>query len=194
MNPAAVPSGIAAAFKGGDAGMNGVMTACDAVNRCVGGLVRWLALFMVLIQFFIVVLRYAFGVSFVFLDESVLYLHATLFMLGAGYTLLVDRHVRVDIFYAKAGPRLRAAIDLIGHVCLLFPAMLVLLAFTWPSVARSWLTLEGAISVGGIPASFLLKSLIPAFCLLLLVQGIACILRDWLRLRNLTVEPPRPLS
>lgn len=174
--------------------MNRIMTACDAINRSVGALVRWLALFMVLLQFFIVVLRYVFGVSFIFLDESVLYLHAAFFMLGAGYTLLVDRHVRVDIFYSQARPRVKAAIDLFGHLCLLFPAMTVVLLFSWPSVARSWATLEGPISVGGIPASFLLKSLIPAFCILLMIQGIACVLRDWLRLRALPVDEPRALS
>ncbi|MFC4350414.1 TRAP transporter small permease subunit [Fodinicurvata halophila] len=174
--------------------MNWVMAACDAINRSVGALVRWLALFMVLLQFFIVVLRYVFGVSFIFLDESVLYLHAAFFMLGAGYTLLVDQHVRVDIFYSKASARGQAVIDLIGHVFLLFPAMTVLLIFSWPSVARSWATLEGPISVGGIPASFLLKSLIPAFCVLLLIQGVACVLRDWLRLRAQPVDKPRALS
>lgn len=154
----------------------------DAVNRAVGSGVRWLALLMVLLQFAVVLLRYVFGVSFIFLNEGVLYMHATLFMLGAGYTLLVDGHVRVDIFYSKRSARSRAAIDLTGAVLFLLPAMAVLLLFTWPSVRNSWLYMEGAISVGGIPASFLLKSLIPAFCVLLILQGLACLLRDALRL------------
>lgn len=161
----------------------------DAVNRGVGGAVRWLAVAMALLQFAVVVLRYVYGVSFVFLTEGVLYMHAALFMLGAGYTLLVDGHVRVDIFYAQASPRGRAAIDLLGALALLAPAMVVLLWVSWPSVRNSWAVLEGPISVGGIPASFLLKSLIPAFCLLLLVQGLACALRDLLRLRQ--GEAPR---
>lgn len=154
----------------------------DAINRHVGGIVRWCALMMVLLQFVIVLLRYVFGVSFIALNEGVLYLHGALFMLGAGFTLLLDQHVRVDIFYAKASARGRALIDLAGHALLLFPAMLMMLAWTWPSVRRSWAILEGPISVGGIPASFLLKSLIPAFCVLLLVQGLACLLRDAARL------------
>ena len=145
---------------------------------------RWFALVMVLLQFAIVVLRYVFGVSFIFLNEGVLYLHGALFMLGAGYTLLIDGHVRVDIFYARAGPRRKAAIDLIGHVFFLAPAMLVLLLYSWPSTRRSWAILEGPISVGGIPASFLLKSLIPAFCILLLIQGLACLIRDLIRWRT----------
>jgi len=154
------------------------------VNITVGGMVRWCALLMVLIQFTLVILRYVFGISFIFFNESVLYLHASLFMLGAGYTLLIDGHVRVDIFYARHSVRHKAMIDIFGHLVFLLPAMLVLAYFSWPSVSSSWSILEGPISVGGIPASFLLKSLIPAFCALLIVQGIACLLRDLLRLRE----------
>lgn len=155
----------------------------DAVNRAVGSVVRWLALAMVLLQFGVVLLRYVFGISFIFLNEGVLYLHATLFMLGAGYTLLVGGHVRVDIFYGKLPARGRSAIDVAGALLFLLPAMAALLWFTWPSVRNSWLYLEGAISVGGIPASFLLKTLVPAFALLLLVQGVSVALKCVDRLR-----------
>ena len=154
----------------------------DAVNHTVGMGVRWLALLMVLLQFGVVLLRYVFGISFIFLNEGVLYMHAALFMLGAGYTLLVDAHVRVDIFYSRFGKRGKAAIDLAGVLGFLIPSLLMVLWFTWPSVRNSWAVLEGPISVGGIPASFLLKSLIPGFCILLIVQGLACLLRDLLSL------------
>jgi TRAP-type mannitol/chloroaromatic compound transport system permease small subunit len=156
----------------------------EAVNAGIGAAVRWLALAMVLLQFAVVVLRYVFGISYIFLNEGVLYMHAAFFMLGAGYTLLVDAHVRVDIFYSKLSRRGRAAIDLAGTLGFLLPSMIVLAWFTWPSVRNSWAVLEGPISVGGIPASFLLKSLIPAFCGLLAVQGLAAALADLLRLRE----------
>ncbi|MBI1385819.1 MAG: TRAP transporter small permease subunit [Rhizobiales bacterium] len=156
----------------------------DCVNRTIGGIVCWAALLMVLLQFSIVLLRYVFGLSAIWLNESVLYLHGALFMLGAGYTLLVNEHVRVDIFYAKASRTRKAAIDVAGHLLLLLPSMAMLLAWTWPSVRNSWSILEGPISVGGIPASFLLKSLIPAFCVLLIVQSLAAIARDIARLRG----------
>lgn len=149
----------------------------DSINRITGNTVRWLALAMVLVQFLIVLLRYVFGVSFIAVNESVLYMHSALFMLGAGYTLLVDAHVRVDIFYAKAAFATKARIDLFGHLLLLIPSMLALLWWTTPTVRNSWAILEGPISVGGIPASFLLKSLIPAFCVLLLIQSASCILK-----------------
>ncbi len=140
---------------------------------------------MMLVQFGIVVLRYVFGMSSIALNESVLYMHGALFMLAAGYTLQVDGHVRVDIFYAKAGPRTRLIIDTLGHLVFLQPAMLVMLYWSWPSVRNAWSILEGPISVGGIPASFLLKSLIPAFCGLIIIQSVALILRNL----ALLVEP-----
>lgn len=150
----------------------------EAVNRFVGDAVRWLVIVMVVTQFAIVLLRYVFGISYIFLTESVLYMHATLFMLGAGYTLLVDQHVRVDIFYAKLSRRGRALVDVLGGLFLLIPSMAVIAWVTWPFVRSSWRILEGAISVGGIPASYLLKSLITAFCVLLIIQGTATILRS----------------
>lgn len=156
----------------------------DRLNRAVGATVRWLALAMVLVQFGIVLMRYVYGFSSIAVNESVLYMHATLFMLGAGYTLLVDEHVRVDIFQAKAGTRGKARIDVVGHVVLLIPSMVALLYWSWPSVRNAWAIYEGPISVGGIPAVFLLKSLIPAFCVLLILQSAACLMRNFLILRS----------
>ncbi|MCR9113921.1 MAG: TRAP transporter small permease subunit [Rhodobacteraceae bacterium] len=155
----------------------------DSINRVTGRLVRWLALVMVLVQFGVVLLRYVFGISSIAVNESVLYMHAALFMLGAGYTLLVDDHVRVDIFQSRASDRGKARIDLAGHILLLIPSMLALLYWSWPSVRNAWAIYEGPISVGGIPAVFLLKTLIPAFCILLLVQSLACLMRNLARLR-----------
>ena len=156
----------------------------DRINRTIGRTVRWLVVVMVALQFAIVLLRYVFGISFVFLDEGVLYLHGMLFMLGAGYTLLVNGHVRVDIFYSRWSDRGRARLDCLGASLALLPGALAIAWFTLPFVSNSWVNLDGAISVGGIPATFLLKSLIPAFCLLLAIQGISCLLRDLARLRR----------
>jgi len=149
----------------------------DGINRGLASVLRWCALLMVLIQFAIVIGRYAFGVNSIAAQESVLYLHAFLFMLAAGYTLLVDEHVRVDVFYAKAAPRTRRRIDICGHLFLLLPSMAALAWWSWASVRNSWKILEGPISVGGIEAVFLLKSLIPAFCLLVALQSVAILLR-----------------
>ena len=140
-------------------------------------MVRWLVLAMVLIQFGIVVARYVFGLSDVAVQESVLYLHATLFMLGAGYTLLVNEHVRVDIFYSRLSDRGRRCIDLFGHLFLLMPTMVAIIYWSWPAVTNSWAIFEGPISVGGIKAVFLLKTLIPVFAILLLLQSASEVMR-----------------
>ncbi|MFN3952918.1 MAG: TRAP transporter small permease subunit [Pararhodobacter sp.] len=158
--------------------------ALDWINRAVGAVVMWLALAMALVQFAVVLMRYVFGYSSIFVNESVLYLHASIFMLGAGYTLWAQGHVRVDIFYANLGARGKAMVDLFGHLVLLGPSLVMLLYWSWPMVRRSWSILEGPISVGGIPASFLLKSLVPAFCVLLLIQGLSALIRDLIRLRE----------
>ena len=157
--------------------MQRLADSLDAISRGTANIVRWLALLMVLVQFAIVVGRYVFGVNSIAVQESVLYIHATLFMLGAAYTLLVDKHVRVDVFYAKAKETTRRRIDIFGHVVLLIPSMLALLYWSWPSVRNSWKILEGPISVGGIEAVFLLKSLIPAFCVLLIIQSLSLLIR-----------------
>ena len=162
--------------------MDRFIAGLNGINRAIGLTVCWLALAMVLLQFAIVILRYLFGISYIFLQEGVLYMHAALFMLGAGYALLADEHVRVDVFSSRLSLRGRALVDLLGGLVLLLPSMLVILWVTWPYVHRSWIFLEGPISVGGIPASFLLKSLIPAFCILLLLQGISLILSSLRRL------------
>lgn len=158
--------------------------ALDRVNSLVGRAARWLALLMLLAQFLVVVLRYLFGTSYIWGTETVLYLHAALFMLGAGYTLLVDGHVRVDIFYAGLGERGRALVDLLGTLLFLLPTCFVILWFTWRFTWNSWAIREGPISVGGIPASFLLKTLIPAFAILLLIQGTSLLLRSLVRLQG----------
>jgi len=149
----------------------------DKVNLGVAYVVRWLALAMMLVQFTIVVGRYAFGLNSIALQESVLYMHATLFMLAAGYTLLVDKHVRVDVFYAKVSTAAQRRIDIFGHLFLLMPSMIALIYWSWPSVRNSWAIFEGPISVGGIEAVFLLKSLIPVFAVLVILQSLALLIR-----------------
>lgn len=157
--------------------MEHVSNVIDRINTTTAHLVRWLALFMVLVQFFIVLGRYVFGFNSIAAQESVLYMHATFFMLGAGYTLLVDKHVRVDVFYAKVSLKTQRRIDIFGHLFLLLPSMAALLYWSWPSVRNSWKILEGPMSVGGIEAVFLLKSLIPAFCILVMLQSVSLLIR-----------------
>lgn len=149
----------------------------DRVHAMIGRGAAWLCLFVVLVQFVVVVLRYGFGIGSIWLTESILYGHAALFMLAAAWTLGAGGHVRVDVFYAEASPRRRAQIDLCGALLLLLPFMAVLLWFSLPYVCRSFAILERSREASGLPGVFLLKTLIPLFALMMALQGIAQAIR-----------------
>ncbi|HYS47646.1 MAG TPA: TRAP transporter small permease subunit [Xanthobacteraceae bacterium] len=149
----------------------------DRLSAAVGRGAAWCLLFMVLAKFAVVLMRYVLGVGSVWLQESILYTHGAVFMLAAAWTLAVDAHVRVDIFYAEASARTKALIDLLGALLLLLPFALAVLVLSSPYVARSWAILEGSRETSGLPALFLLKTLIPLFAALLGLQGIAQIIR-----------------
>jgi len=149
----------------------------DRISTAIGPTVAWCLLFMVLAEFALVLMRYVLGVGSIWLQESVIYAHGALFMLAAAWTLAADAHVRVDIFYADATPRTKAVVDLLGALLLLLPFALALIYLSFPYVARSWALLEGSRETSGLPALFLLKTLIPLFAALLALQGIAQALR-----------------
>ena len=149
----------------------------DRVIAAIGRAVAWLALFVVLMQFAVVVLRYAFGIGSIWLSESVIYGHAGLFMLAAAWTLQMGGHVRVDIFYADASPRTKALINLVGVLILLLPFMAVIVWFAVPYVARSWALWERSRETSGLPFVYLLKTLIPLFALLMALQGMSQAIR-----------------
>jgi TRAP-type mannitol/chloroaromatic compound transport system permease small subunit len=145
----------------------------DRLNAAIGRGAASLAIAVVLLQFALVVARYLFGLGSVWLSETVVYAHATLFMLAAAWTLQAGGHVRVDIFYADASARAKALVDLIGALLLLLPFMLVLLCLSAPYATRSWAILEHSQETSGLPIVFLLKTLIPLFAILMALQGIA---------------------
>ncbi len=149
----------------------------DRLNGAVGRAAAWLALVVVVVQFLVVVLRYVFGIGSIWLQESIVYAHAALFMLAAAWVLQTGAHVRVDIFYADASPRTRALIDLAGTVLLLLPFAGLLIWFSVPYVARSFAILERSRESSGLPFVYLLKTLIPVLALMLALQGIAQAIR-----------------
>src|SRR5262245_26812852 len=97
----------------------------DRVTSAIGRAAAWCALTMVAAQFAVVVLRYAFGIGSVWLQESIVYAHAALILLAAAWTLYAGGHVRVDVFYAEASPRTKALVDFAGALLLLLPFMLM---------------------------------------------------------------------
>jgi len=157
--------------------MSALAGRIDRLNAAIGHGVAWLALAVVLLQFALVVARYLFGLGSVWLTETVIYAHATLFMLAAAWTLSAGGHVRVDIFYAEASARTKALVELIGALLLLLPFMFVLIWLSVPYAARSWAILEHSQETSGLPIIFALKTLIPLFALLMALQGVAQAIR-----------------
>ncbi len=160
----------------------------DRLTTAVGRTVAWLALVVVLLEFALVVARYLFALGSIWLSETVIYAHATLFMLAAAWTLRAGGNVRVDVFYAEASPRIKAIIDLVGSLLLLLPFALVLVWLSVPYAARSWVILERSQEASGLPLVFVLKTLIPLFAVMMALQGIAQ------AIRALTILIPPPLA
>jgi TRAP-type mannitol/chloroaromatic compound transport system permease small subunit len=149
----------------------------DRATAAIGRAAAWCCLYLVLAEFAVVVMRYLLAIGSIKLQESVLYAHAALFMLAAAWTLRIDGHVRVDVFYGQAAPRTKALIDLFGTVVFLFPVVIAVGLLSVPYVARSWAILEGSRETSGLPFVYLLKTLIPLFAVLLGFQGIAQAIR-----------------
>jgi TRAP-type mannitol/chloroaromatic compound transport system permease small subunit len=145
----------------------------DRLNSAIGRVASWCAIAIVLIGFAVVMMRYVLGIGSIWLQESILYFHAALFLLAAAWTLRENGHVRVDVFYANASPRTKAWVDLLGALFLLLPFTGAILWFSVPYVERSWAILERSREASGLPLVFLLKTLIPVFAALLALQGLA---------------------
>ena len=146
----------------------------DMAARIVGGLgrgVAWLTLIMTMLIFAVVLLRYGFNLGWIWLQESVTYLHALVFMVAAAWAFQTDDHVRVDIFYRARSDRYRNAVNLGGTLLFLVPFSIFLLAVGWDYVTASWATHEASREAGGLPLVWLLKSLILVMPLLLLLQS-----------------------
>ena len=136
-----------------------------------GKAVAWLTLAMTLLTFLVVVLRYGFNLGWIWMQESVTYLHAAVFMVAAAWTLQADEHVRVDIIYRDASARYKSAVNLAGTLLFLVPFCLFLLIIGWDYVASAWAVRESSSEPGGLPLVWLLKSLVIVLPLLLLLQA-----------------------
>ena len=156
----------------------------DRIIAVIGRIAAWGVLVVVLVEFTVVLLRYGFGIGSIWLQETVVYAHAALFMLAAAWTLAAGGHVRVDIFYARTSARHKAWVDLLGTAFFLLPFMAALLFLSLPYVARSWAILERSRETSGLPLVFVLKTLIPGFATLMLLQGASLAIRAGLTLAD----------
>lgn len=165
--------------------MQKIIQSIDTLNEWAGRIAAWSLLFMVLITFLVVVFRYGiedlYSIAF---QESAMYFHAFAFLVAAAYTFKHNEHVRVDIFYQQFDERKKAWVDLVGSLLLLLPFCIFILLVSSDYVAASWKHLEGSRETGGLPLVFILKSFIPLFAVLLLLQGIAQVLKSIVVLRG----------
>jgi TRAP-type mannitol/chloroaromatic compound transport system permease small subunit len=151
----------------------------DSLNDKVGNLVSWLCFSMVIVTFGVVVARYAFNEGSIMVQETVIYMYAFVFMLGAGYTYLNEGHVRVDIFFKNRTRKQQAKINILGNLLLLLPMVSAIFWYSFPYVKFSWSLFEGSKEAGGFDYVYLLKSAIPALCILLGLQAISEIIKNY---------------
>lgn len=147
--------------------------AIDALSGGTGRLLAWGLIGAVLICFLNVVLRYGFGIAFIWMQDSYVWLNGIGFTVGAAFTLRADAHVRVDLFYRTAAPRTKARIEILGVFVFLLPMLAVIWAYAWPAVRLAWMFGEGSQNIGGLPGLYLMKSCLLGFCALLALQGLA---------------------
>lgn len=161
----------------------------DEFTERLGRLLAWLIPLMMLGTAAVVIMRYGFGQGMTALQESVTYLHGTVFMLGAAYTLKHGGHVRVDIFYHRFSPRAKAWVDSIGSIVFLLPLCGLILITSWEFTANAWVIREASVEPGGLPFVYLLKSLLPLMAINLALQGVAELLRNAMILIGVEAEP-----
>lgn len=158
--------------------------ALDRLSTATGRAISWLTLAMVVVTFVVVVLRYVFDAGFIWLQESITWMHAAVFMLGAAYTLEQDQHVRVDVFYRGLSDRGKAVVDIVGVLVLLLPLMVFFLWQSWDYVESSWRIREASREAGGLPYPWtpVLKSCLLVMPVAVALQAVALLLRSALTL------------
>jgi len=164
----------------------GLADGIDRFNAMTGRVTAWLAVLMVLVTFVVVVMRYVFDAGLIWMQESVLLMHAVLFMLGAASTLQADQHVRVDVFYRTMSDRQRALVDLVGVILFLWPMCGYLAAASFDFVMTSWRLREASREAGGLPYPLLpmLKLVLVLMPLAVSAQGLSLVLKATNRLRS----------
>lgn len=164
--------------------MQAIINKLEHTSELSGRLISWFTLFIVILTFIVVILRYLFDIGSIAMQESISYFHAFLFMLGSAYTLKHDGHVRVDIFYRKMTPVKKAWVDLLGTFLLLFPVCFFIFFSSWDYVLISWSQFEESSEAGGLAYVYILKTALLIMPILLILQGTALSLKNLLLLKN----------
>lgn len=165
-----------------------VSRAIDALNERIGRLVMWLVLAMVLVSSVNAVMRYLFNMSSNAWLELQWYLFAAVFLLCAGYTLLHNEHIRIDVVSSRFSPRTRAWVDVFGTLFFLLPMAIFIMWLSWPIFVNAWVSHESSSNAGGLirwPA----RLVIPIGFFLLSLQGISELIKRLAFLQGLIPDP-----
>ncbi|KPQ07265.1 MAG: TRAP-type mannitol/chloroaromatic compound transport system, small permease component [Rhodobacteraceae bacterium HLUCCA12] len=155
-----------------------IMRAINLTNRVIGNVFVWLSVGIVLVCFWVVIERYVFGITRLWMQDLYPWMNGVMFTAVAGYALYRNDHVRVDIFYRPASTRTKAWMDLVGVLAFLLPFAAVVWIYSFVFVSRSWGLHEGSANPGGMPGLFILKSFILVFAVSIALQGIAMLIRS----------------
>ena len=160
--------------------MKNIANFFDNINRYTGYLCAFLVVLMTVNVFIVVFLRYLFGISFIWLQETYVWMHAYIFMAGAGFTYLNDAHVRIDIIYRSSSKVYKAIVDLVGNIFLLIPFLYIIWSYSFPFVYKSFQINEVSREAGGLPMLFLLKAAILIFAFLLFIQALSKLINNFI--------------
>ena len=160
--------------------MKNIANLFDNINRYTGYLCAFLVVLMTVNVFIVVFLRYLFGISFIWLQETYVWMHAYIFMAGAGFTYLNDAHVRIDIIYRSSSKVYKAIVDLVGNIFLLMPFLYIIWSYSFPFVYKSFQINEVSREAGGLPMLFLLKAAILIFAILLFIQALSKLINNFI--------------
>lgn len=161
----------------------------DAINERVGRVIGWLVLAAVLVSAGNATVRYSLNLSSNAWLEIQWYLFSAIFLLGAGYTLKKNEHVRIDILAGRLSRRGQAWIDIIGSLLFLMPMALIIMVLSWPMFMQSFTGHEISSDAGGL-LRWPVKLLIPIGFALLVLQAVAEIIKRAAFLRGMLPDKP----
>ena len=148
-----------------------MISTIQKLNTKIGKLVSWGLLLMVVLTCIIVILRYVFNIGFIWMQESVRFLYASVFLLCAAFTFSADEHVRVDIIYSRLSIKKKKIVNLFGNIFLLLPVCVTILLYSFNYVVNSWIQLEGSLEERGLHLVYIMKSFIWIFAIMLIIEA-----------------------
>lgn len=160
----------------------------DNINAFIGKSIAYCTLLMAVIMFAVVIFRYGFDLGWIAMQESITYLHAAVFLLGSAYTYQQNGHVRVDVFYRRYSPKTKHIVDFLGCLLLMLPVASYIAITCWPYVMQSWQLLEGSREPGGLPFTYILKSFMLIFAIMMIFQAVSELIKHSICLIALAKE------